>query len=215
MIPENIDFWFYFSSNYNRRFALDFNPTLSFFNETDRIKYGVFISPRYRFNDQLSLIYEFDFSRLNSNIGNTFELSGDDYIFARRDIITYTNKLEGKYSVNNRTNINLSARHYWSYVTNREFLNLQSDGEVATNTTFTDNLNQNFNVWNFDLSYNWWFAPGSQVTVLYRNNTALFERQFRRNIERNFLNAVDIENVNHIFSISLRYFIDYNSLKKK
>lgn len=215
MIPENIDFWFYFSSNYNRRFALDFNPTLSFFNETDRIKYGVFISPRYRFNDRLSLIYEFDFSRLNSNIGNTFELSGDDYIFARRDIITYTNKLEGKYSVNNRTNINLSARHYWSYVTNREFLNLQSDGEVATNTTFTDNLNQNFNVWNFDLSYNWWFAPGSQVTVLYRNNTALFERQFRRNIERNFLNAVDNENVNHIFSISLRYFIDYNSLKKK
>jgi hypothetical protein len=51
--------------------------------------------------------------------------------------------------------------------------------------------------------------------VLYRNNTALFERQFRRNIERNFLNAVDNENVNHIFSISLRYFIDYNSLKKK
>ena len=214
-IPENIDFWFFFSSNYNRKFALDFNPTLSFFNETKRVKYGVFVSPRYRFNDRFSLIYEFDFSRLNNNIGNTFQTEGINYVFARRDIITYTNKLEGKYSINNVMNINLSARHYWSYVTNREFLNLQSDGSVETNTTFTDNLNQNFNVWNFDLSWNWWFVPGSQVTVLYRNNSAMFDRIFSRNIERNFLNAVDNENLNHIFSISLRYFIDYNTLKKK
>jgi len=214
-IPENIDFWFFFSSNYNRPFALDINPTLSFFNENKRIKYGFFVSPRYRFNDRLSLIYEFDFSRLNNNIGNTFETEGDNFVFARRNIITYTNKLEGKYSVNNTMNINVSARHYWSYVTNHEFLNLQNDGSVETNTTFTDNLNQNLNIWNFDLSYNWWFAPGSQVTVLYRNNTSIFERQFQRNIERNFLNAVDNENLNHIFSISLRYFIDYNSLKKK
>jgi hypothetical protein len=112
-------------------------------------------------------------------------------------------------------NVNLSARHYWSYVTNREFLYLQNDGRVKANASYTQNLNQNLNVWNFDLSYNWWFAPGSQVTLLYRNNSALFERQFRRNIERNFLNAVDNENLNHIFSISLRYFIDYNALKKK
>ena len=112
-------------------------------------------------------------------------------------------------------NINLSARHYWSYVTNREFLNLKNDGTLEENTSYTNNLNQNLNVWNFDLSYNWWFAPGSQVTVLYRNNSSLLESQFRRNIEKNFLNAVDNENLNHIFSISLRYFIDYNSLKKK
>lgn len=214
-IPENVDFWFYFSSNYNRKFAVDFNPTITFTSEEKRMKYGIFISPRYRFNDRLALTYEFDFSRLNFNVGNTFQSDGNDYVFARRDIITYTNKLEGKYSVNNRMNVNLSARHYWSYVTNREFLYLQNDGRVKANASYTQNLNQNLNVWNFDLSYNWWFAPGSQVTLLYRNNSALFERQFRRNIERNFLNAVDNENLNHIFSISLRYFIDYNALKKK
>ncbi len=214
-IPENIDFWFYFSSNYNRKFALDINPYITLFNENKRIKYGVFISPRYRFNDRFSLIYEFDFSRLNDNIGNTFKTEGDNFVFTRRDIITYSNKLEGKYSVNNRMNINLSARHYWSYVTNREFLNLKNDGTLEENTTYTNNLNQNLNLWNFDLSYNWWFAPGSQVTILYRNNAALLERQFSRNIDSNFTKAIDNENLNHIFSISLRYFIDYNSLKKK
>jgi hypothetical protein len=214
-IPENVDFWFYFSSNYNRKLAVDFNPTLSLFNETKRMKYGLFVSPRYRFNDRFSLIYELDFSRLNNNVGNTFKTDDGEFVFARRDIITYTNKLEGKYSINNRMNINLSARHYWSYVTNRDFLTLKTDGSLEDNTTYTENLNQNLDVWNFDLSYNWWFAPGSQVTVLYRNNSSLLESNFRRNIERNFLNAIDNENLNHIFSISLRYFIDYNYLKKK
>lgn len=214
-IPANVDFWFYFSSNYNRKFALDFNPTFARFNEKNRLNYGVYISPRYRFNDRFSLIYEFDFSRLNANIGNTFQKEGADYVFARRDIITYTNTLQGKYSVNNRMNINLLARHYWSYVTNREFLSLQNDGSVLPNLSYTGNLNQNLNLFNFDLSYNWWFAPGSQVTVLYRNNSALFERVYTRNLENNFRNAVNNDNLNHIFSISVRYFIDYNYLKKK
>ncbi len=214
-IPANVDFWFFFSSNYNRKFALDFNPTFLIFNEDNRLKYGVYVSPRYRFNDRLSLIYEFDFSRLNANIGNTFKKDGDDYVFARRDIITYTNTIQGKYSVNNRMNINLLARHYWSYVTNREFLSLQADGSVLPNLSYTGNLNQNLNLFNFDLSYNWWFAPGSQVTVLYRNNSSLFEREFTRNIESNFRNAVNNDNLNHIFSISVRYFIDYNYFKKK
>lgn len=214
-IPKNVDFWFYFSSNYNRKFALDFSPTVTFFDEEKRVTYGIYASPRYRFNDRFSLIYEFDFTRSNSNIGNTFQTEGSNFVFARRDIITYTNRIEGKYSVNNRMNFNLSARHYWSYVTNRSFLNLQADGSVTENTTYTKNLNQNLNLFNFDLSYNWWFAPGSQVTVLYRNNSSLFERQFSRNIEHNFRNAIDNENLNHIFSISVRYFIDYNSLKKK
>jgi hypothetical protein len=41
---------------------------------------------------------------------------------------------------------------------------------------YSKNLNSSFYSWNFDLSYLWWFAPGSQVSVLYRNNAANFER---------------------------------------
>jgi hypothetical protein len=32
------------------------------------------------------------------------------------------------------------------------------------------NNNLSFYSWNTDLSYNWWFAPGSQVSILYQNN---------------------------------------------
>ena len=72
--------------------------------------------------------------------------------------------------------INLSIRNYWSYSINNDILTLQDDGSLTNNTTYTNNRNQNFTSWNMDLSYSWIFAPGSQISVLYRNNSGVFEQ---------------------------------------
>lgn len=212
-IPESFNAYFYFSSNYNRKFALDVNPFATKFNEKDRMNYGFVISPRYRFSDRLALIYNFTFNRQNNNIGWIAFDENDNTIFARRNRVTYTNTLQGKYSINNKMNFNLNVRHYWSFVTNHDILTLQDDGGFETNTTYTENRNSNLNLWNLDLTYSWWFAPGSQVSVLYRNNSALFSREFNRQFESNFRDALNNDNLNHVFSISVRYFIDYNSVK--
>jgi hypothetical protein len=211
-IPEFVNFWIYFSSNYNRKFAIDFNPSFAIVNEKERINYGFSLSPRYRFSNKFSLVYDFNFFRQNKNIGWIAFNTNDDAIFARRNRITYTNSLTGKYSINNVMNFNLSVRHYWSYAVNDDVLTLQNDGSLIDNTTYSVNKNSNFNTWNLDLSYSWWFAPGSQLSLLYRNNSFLFEREFNREFGKNFSNVIN-DNLNHSFSISIRYFIDYNSLK--
>ena len=211
--PENIESWFYFSSNFIRKFALDFNPTITFLNEKDRMNYGALISPRYRFSDHISLIYSFKFSRQNRNIGWVdFDENGNT-IFARRDRITYINTLQGKYSLNSNMNLNLTVRHYWSYAVNHDYLTLQDDGTLTDNLIYNTNKNSNLNTWNLDLSYSWWFAPGSQVSVLYRNSSSLFSREYSRQFGSNFRDAIDNQNLSHVFSISVRYFIDYNSIK--
>ena len=211
--PETYETWFNFSSNIIRKFSLTFNPSATFFNEKDRMNYSVFISPRYRFSDRLSLVYTFKFSRQNKNIGWVdFDENGNT-IFARRDRITYINTLQGKYSLNSNMNLNLTVRHYWSYAINHDYLTLQDDGTVTDNLIYNTNKNSNLNTWNLDLSYSWWFAPGSQVSVLYRNSSSLFSREYSRQFESNFRDAIDNQNLSHVFSISVRYFIDYNSLK--
>ncbi len=212
-LPESLNIWFYYSSNYNRKFAWDFNPSYNFFNEKGRVGYGFVFSPRYRFNDHLSLVYNFNLYRQNKNTGWVDFDAGDNTIFARRDRISYTNTLQGKYSLNNKMNLSLAVRHYWSYVINHNFLTLQSDGSLVENNTFDENKNYNLNLWNLDLSYSWWFAPGSQVSVLYRNNAGLFTQSFSRQFERNFKDVIDNQNLSHVFSISIRYFIDYNTVK--
>ena len=80
------------------------------------------------------------------------------------------------------------------------------------NLTYSTNKNINRNIWNFDFSYSWWFAPGSLVSVLYRNNSSLGERTFNTNFGDNLRNVLS-NNPNNTISISFRYYIDYNQAK--
>ena len=112
-------------------------------------------------------------------------------------------------------NLNLSLRHYLSQAIYNRLSTLQNDGSLVTNGMNPDDYNRNYNSWNLDLSYSWWFAPGSQVSVLYRNNaeTDEYSPDFSRKFDTNIKNLVNHQNLDHIFSISVRYFIDYNSAK--
>ena len=209
--PTNIGGFLYFSSNYNYKFALDINPYITHVIKQNRYEAGINISPRYRFNDKFSLSYSFDYFKQQNDIG-FIDFEDSNIIFARRNRDTYTNSISSKFSVSSVMNFNLSVRHYWSLAENNKINNLNEDGSLALNTTYTGNKNSNFSTWNLDLSYSWWFAPGSQMSILYRNNAATFDRTINKNFNSNFSNLLQ-DNLNHILSISVRYFIDYNQAK--
>ncbi|MFB9078860.1 DUF5916 domain-containing protein [Flavobacterium procerum] len=221
-IPRRIESWASISTNYNYPFALDLNGTFNVFDETERISYGFDIGPRYRFSDKLLLTYFFSYFRRNNNKGYIDNFDEDDnentpnkIIFANRNVITYSNTLSGKYAVNSAMTINLAVRQYWSYADNKDILDLQTDGSLTPYTQYTDNKNSSFYSWNADLSYSWWFAPGSQVSVLYRNNASNFERIIDKDFKDNVSRLLTNDALKHIFSISVKYFIDYNAVKNK
>lgn len=209
--PASGNAWIYFSSNYNRKFALDIEPSIRIFDQKNRLNYGLFVSPRYRFNDKLTLIYSTNFNRQNSDMG-WVDFSENDIILAERNRTTFTNTISGKYALNNKMTLNLTTRHYWSFAENVQFHTLLEDGTFTPNNNYTNNKDANFNLWNFDLSYSWWFAPGSQITALYRNNAQNFSNEINKSFGSNVGNVFE-DNLNHVFSVSLRYFIDYNKAK--
>lgn len=219
--PTRIGGFIYISTNYNYPFAIDFNPSFSVFDEVGRKSYGFSLGPRYRFNDKLSLNYNFNFSRQNNNKGFIDSINDDlnaatpnTIIFANRNVITYANTLSGKYSLNSQMTFNIALRHYWSYAENKNALTLGNDGRLNLNNTYTTNKNSSFYSWNADLSYNWWFAPGSQVSILYRNNAGKFDRSINKDFANNVTDLLNNSALNHVFSISVRYFIDVNQVAK-
>lgn len=209
--PTNIGGWFYFSSNYNNKFAIDFEPFITHVINENRYETGVNISPRYRFSDKFSLVYGFNYFKQKNDIG-FIDFEGSNIIFARRDRDTYTNSITSKFSISSVMNFNLSVRHYWSLAENNKINNLNEDGSLSPNTTYSGDKNSNFSTWNLDLSYSWWFAPGSQMSILYRNNAGTFDRKIDKDFGSNFSNLFQ-DNLNHVLSISVRYFIDYNQAK--
>lgn len=211
VLPDSYGAWVYFSSNYNYKFALDINPYFTNTSEKNRNEYGITISPRYRFSDKFSFIYSFDIYKQQKNVGYIDSDETAIYL-AKRDRDTYTNSITSKYSIKPNMNFALSVRHYWSYAENKNIYSLNEDGTLTENSSYTANKNSNFSTWNMDLSYSWWFAPGSQLSILYRNNANAFSRDIDKDFGNN-LSGILKDNLQHIFSISIRYYIDYNQAK--
>jgi hypothetical protein len=217
--PARFGGWFNASTNYNNKFAFDINPYFSVLNEPGRNSVGIDFGPRYRFNDHLALVYNFSYFNQNNNKGyvdrsdKNKDLPPNTIIYANRNIATYTNSLNGKYSLNSRMNFDISARYYWSYTENNNFLKLEDNGRLSDYNGYTENKNQNLITWNLDISYNWWFAPGSQLTLLYRSNAAKDDNLITKDFGNNYTSLLNNEDLSHVISISVKYFIDYNQVK--
>ena len=213
--PSQIGGYIYISTNFNKKFAFDLNPYFNLTSQKSRSGFGILFEPRYRFSDKFSLVYRFNYGQDKNDKGYTTDI-GKDIIFARRDNLQFTNSISGKYSINSQMNINLLARHYWSYSENFNFYSLNQDGLLDNYFKPVSGQNQDFSTWNFDLSYVWWFAPGSQISILYRNNaTNDFTEldKINKNGSANIKNLLNNQVLSNAFSISLRYFIDYNQAK--
>lgn len=211
--PKSAIGYIQFYSNENKPFHYEIELAGENFDEKNRAIYKMFGGTKYRFNDKFSLQHNFQYTRMTNDRG-WVGTDNSDIIFGERNREILQNDLVGKYSLTNKMNINLTARYYWSYSKNHNFFTLENDGHLIENNNYSLNKDRNFNSWNFDLSYSWWFAPGSELSVLYRNYALERSSLVEKNISSN-LKTIFNGNLTNIFSVSLRYFIDYNSLKTK
>lgn len=211
-ISERYNPWGFFSSNYNRKFAFDAEADYTAYTQKGRSDLIIGISPRYRFSNKFSLVYAFKYIKNTNNVG-WVDFSDDDTIMTNRNITSYNNSITGKFAINNVMTINLLVRHYFSYTDNHAYYNLQNDGSILENPNYITNKNSSLNLWNFDLSYSWWFAANSQISLLYRNNAAIFTRKYSTDYFNNTENALNDQHLNHLLSFSIRYYIDYNQAK--
>lgn len=210
-VPGYFDSWIWFESDSRKKLQYNINFDYYAYNEKGRNKVIPSLYLRYRATDKLNLVWQFNPVFSNNEVGFAGKNS-DDIFMGRRQRNTYENAITGKYTLNNTMAFSLAFRHYFSDVTYRQFYSLNADGSLNPETNFTKNLNGTYNSWNVDLRYSWWFAPGSQLTILYRNATENYLDISRMKIKNNFENLFDEPLVNNI-SLKLTYFIDYNRAK--
>lgn len=140
---------------------------------------------------------------------------GDTIIFARRNVNNVENVINIKYNFTNRMGLTLRARHYWSKVNPQQFYELDTYGKLQTPSgNFTRNVKQNYNYLSVDMVYNWQFAQGSFLSVVWKDIGESFNRQFEKNYIKNLGNTISGDQFN---SLSLRviYFLDYLTVRNK
>jgi hypothetical protein len=212
-IPKSVIGYVGFATNQNKSFTYEAEAEITKFNEDQRVSYWLSGGVKYRFNTKLSLAYDVQYTyKVNDRGWVGFDNSS--IIIGNRDREILQNNITGKYAINTKMTVNLTGRYYWSYSDNDAFFTLQDNGYLTANNDYSLNKNRNFNSWNFDLSYSWWFAPGSEISVLYRNYAQIGSSTVERNFSSNLKNVFNADMTN-ILSFSLRYFIDYNRVKNK
>lgn len=210
-IPAYLDTWLWFESDSRKKLQYNFSFDYYAYNETGRnLIYTVF-GLRYRFSDKFNAHWTINPSFSNNETG--FAGKNENHIFiGKRQRNTYENALTSNYTFNEKMTLALTFRHYFSDVTYKQFYTLQPDGSLENTQLFNKNLNGTYNAWNVDLRFSWWFAPGSQVTLLYRNATSNYLDVSRLNIKNNYSQLFNESMVNN-FSLKLTYYLDYNRVK--
>ncbi|MCX2680516.1 DUF5916 domain-containing protein [Galbibacter sp. EGI 63066] len=210
-VPSYYDGWAWFNTDFRKKFAFEIVYDWYVYSEGWRDEKNIGFFPRYRFSDKWKLFLSTDIILNNEDRGYVNNLE-DDIIFGQRDRNTIINAIESQYIFNNKAALNLSFRHYYSEVSYQRFFTLADNGDLLENPGYDMNHNTTFNNWNIDLRFSWWFAPGSQLTLLYRNVIESYQEESIRSFDRNFDVLFDQPQL-HSLSLRVTYFLDYNRMK--
>ncbi len=204
------------SSDYRKKFAYDINFGYRDYYDGDlRENFYLEIEPRYRFSDKFLLILSSEFFLRKKDFGYVDD-TDDAIFFGRRERTNIENTIQASYNFDPYKAIDLRFRNFWSTADYSEnaFFTLNDDGSLqeAEYDISEDDPNANFNIWNLDLSFRWRFAPGSEATLLYRNQIFNFDNLSTLNYGDSMKNLFDQPQQNTL-SLRITYFVDYNNIK--
>ncbi|MBS1733313.1 MAG: carbohydrate binding family 9 domain-containing protein [Bacteroidetes bacterium] len=205
---------------YESNSAKKYSWTGSFFAGTGGIfkrkSYEYSLSGKARFNKKFSIDYMIDVNNIHDQPGYAYR-DGNSIIFSRRDVKSVENIFNIKYSFTNKMGLTLRLRHYWSKVDPRQFYELDKYGDLQTpGIATTRNVDQNYNYMSVDLAYNWQFAQGSFISLVWKDIADAFQYggEFENKYTRNLDNTVSGPQYNSL-SLKVIYFLDYLTVRNK
>ena len=217
---KSINLGGWISTDYRKKMAIDLGGGYNIKPLYKGNGYRWRISPRYRINDKISIRYVLSIKNqyndigfvINDTSGLLIEPPEIDYIFAKRNTYMITNVLSANYILSNKIDLSIKLRYHLDQVENLEFRTLDDKGYLFEND-YIGNHNINYTTWTSDIAFNWWFAPGSQISLVWKNcidnETNSLINHWTENVKESFY-------LNQENSISLKviYYLDYLYLRK-
>lgn len=205
---------FWISSDYRRVFALDARYSFWSWSQYGTRSRSLRIGPRVRVNDHLFITVGYRPKWEKNNIGWVNTLNEvDSIVFGARDIEETELSFSANYVFTKDISLEMNLRHFWTEVKYNSFYLLQDNGDLNDFPDYAEEHNINFNSLNLDLRFSWWFAPASQIVLLYRNNLLDSDQSVDISYGENLLNSLRA-NQDHTVSLRITYFLDVNYLRK-
>ncbi|PJJ59541.1 DUF5916 domain-containing protein [Hymenobacter chitinivorans] len=231
-VPAYTDFVAFVNSDTRKQFSYGLNAGVQYYAQDGgqpgrprRTRYSFGAYPRYRVNNHLTFRYSLDWSQNHNQIGYVNGGLSDDepldqpfrgqILLGRRDVSTVSNVLSVAYTFTNRMSFTLRTRHYTSTVRYQDFTTLQPGGP-ETPADYQRRRDNTYNAFNVDAVYSWWFAPGSQISVVWKNANSpnIQANEFTPLYFRNLTNTINTPH-NNSLSVKVLYYLDYLAFRKR
>jgi hypothetical protein len=208
----------FLSSDYRKTLAIDLELSYeAHSNFSNQREYVLEFEPRLKLGNRGIALWEVDAVFRDDEMGYVYdeEWNGEhDIYFGVRDNVSIENVLESRFSFNTKNTVSLRFRHYWANALYRsDFYELQKDGTLLP-SDYSDDHDQNFNAFNIDMGYSWEFAPGSQMSVVWKNSIFSENHFSHDRYLHNLSEVLKLPQVNS-FSIKLIYHLDFLYLRPK
>lgn len=205
--------WLGLSSDYRKPLALDMRVNYQRTPGFDKTYLAYNLSPRYRYNDQLSFTTSFEVSTNENSIGYAYT-DEDDIFFGSRDVTTVENIVSSDYILSSDMYFTFRLRQYWSKGEYNNYFLLQNDGyvDIDQHVNVQENQDFNFNSFNIDLVFTWLFAPGSSLNLVWKNAVLHEKTGAVDNYFDNFDLLINSPQYNSL-SLKILYYLDYQQIK--
>ncbi len=227
----NAPYWWqvggFISTDYRKKYALDVRLTYNKLKMNGMYNYAITFAPRVRFSDKLFLVWSLvtntSFKELGY-VGKNSEAVGysevaQQIVFGKRDNYSVSNAPTFTWNVHPNLSFSFRMRHYWAKVRYEEFLNLRENGSLTASVYRGSNAsgaplhNQHYTAFNIDAVLLWRFAPGSDLSIVWKNTIEGVDNQAVGTYINDFDSLANHPQINS-FSIKAIYFLDYIQFRK-
>ncbi|MFL2564243.1 MAG: DUF5916 domain-containing protein [Parvicellaceae bacterium] len=216
----------WFSSNYQKKFAIDVGLGYVFVERNDWWEWNYDFEARFRITNQLFLTHYWEQRFQNNSEGyavdfGTPEISHNGIIFGNRNRINTTQTIGLDYTLTNRIGLTFRLRNYNAVIKYNSFSELLSSGRLSQleNYTGKDENGQsvydiNYNAFTIDMLFRWVFFPGSEINIVWKNSIFSNNEKVNQNYWNTLSSSLEDGPMN-TFSVKLIYWLDALYLKKK
>ncbi len=214
--PVSYDLTWSLGSDNRKRFRIQNTMGLTNSPENNNLSYFIEATPRMRFSDRFMVSLTLNYNKNLRDLGwveNRYDSEGNVAVwFGQRNVTTFSNILNIRYIFNTKTSLTLRARHYWSKAEYSDYYILLTGGTL-TPGEYDRKADINFNAFTADLNFGWYFAPGSELSIMWKNSIYTVDDNLIKNYFHDFSNTLSSPQTNGI-SIRFLYYIDYLYVKK-
>ncbi|MFP4489550.1 MAG: DUF5916 domain-containing protein, partial [Bacteroidales bacterium] len=204
-------------SDRSKRFSYNLRSSYkTIWSPYNQYQYTFSFSPTFKISDRFSMNYEFEIKNNINDIGYVDDVSEPEEIiyFGLRDNTTLENKLQTAYIFTADSYLSLRLRHYWSRADYLDqYYTLNTDGSLDPGS-HDGNFDYNYNAWNIDLVYTWRFAPGSEMSVVWKNSIYSGSDRIYYDFSENIKHMFDSGMGNSI-SLKILYYLDWMYFQKR